>query len=97
MHAPPLSHPPALPPPSSTLLHARTNQLCDVEIDKVNKPYLPLASGEFSMATGYAIVGISTALSLAIGWASGSPALMATLVVSWLLGLAYSIELPFMR
>jgi homogentisate phytyltransferase/homogentisate geranylgeranyltransferase len=28
------------------------NQVFDVEIDKVNKPYLPLASGEFSMTTG---------------------------------------------
>lgn len=28
------------------------NQLYDVEIDKVNKPYLPLASGELSMQQG---------------------------------------------
>ncbi|CAI0415279.1 unnamed protein product [Linum tenue] len=35
------------------------NQLFDVEIDKVNKPTLPLASGEFSMATGVTIVAAS--------------------------------------
>ncbi|MBA0874331.1 hypothetical protein Goshw_015281, partial [Gossypium schwendimanii] len=32
------------------------NQLSDVEIDKVNKPYLPLASGEYSRLTGIMIV-----------------------------------------
>ncbi|CAI0427796.1 unnamed protein product, partial [Linum tenue] len=32
------------------------NQLTDIEIDKVNKPYLPLASGEFSVGTGVLIV-----------------------------------------
>ncbi|KAG5560972.1 hypothetical protein RHGRI_004107 [Rhododendron griersonianum] len=31
------------------------NQLTDVEIDKVNKPYLPLASGEISTELGIAI------------------------------------------
>jgi hypothetical protein len=32
------------------------NQLYDIEIDKVNKPNLPLASGEFSVAAGVALV-----------------------------------------
>ena len=32
------------------------NQVYDVRIDRVNKPYLPLASGEFSMQTGIALV-----------------------------------------
>ncbi|XP_059637374.1 homogentisate phytyltransferase 1, chloroplastic-like isoform X6 [Cornus florida] len=32
------------------------NQLSDIEIDKVNKPYLPLASGEYSVKTGVLIV-----------------------------------------
>ena len=32
------------------------NQIYDVPIDKINKPYLPLASGEFSMQTGVALV-----------------------------------------
>lgn len=43
------------------------NQLCDVEIDKVNKPYLPLASGEFSPALGRALVVASGMASLALG------------------------------
>ncbi|KAJ8426286.1 hypothetical protein Cgig2_016205 [Carnegiea gigantea] len=32
------------------------NQLSDIEIDKVNKPYLPLASGEYSTGAGAFIV-----------------------------------------
>ncbi|KAH9715692.1 homogentisate phytyltransferase 1 [Citrus sinensis] len=36
------------------------NQLYDVEIDKVNKPDLPLASGDFSRGTGIAIALISS-------------------------------------
>uniref|UniRef100_A0A7N0TBT2 Uncharacterized protein n=1 Tax=Kalanchoe fedtschenkoi TaxID=63787 RepID=A0A7N0TBT2_KALFE len=35
---------------------AGLNQLTDVEIDKINKPYLPLASGEMSYSTGVLIV-----------------------------------------
>lgn len=73
------------------------NQLYDVEIDKVNKPYLPLASGEISIKAGTWIVGITGAVSLAIGLASGSMPLVGTLGVSLLLGIAYSTDLPFLR
>ena len=38
------------------------NQIYDIDIDKVNKPYLPLASGEFSFITGIALVTICAAL-----------------------------------
>lgn len=71
--------------------------MTDIEIDKVNKPYLPLASGEFSIETGLIIVAASTLLSFLVGWISGSPALMVTLAVSWILGLAYSMDLPLLR
>jgi homogentisate phytyltransferase / homogentisate geranylgeranyltransferase len=73
------------------------NQLYDVEIDQVNKPYLPLASGELSLRQGWLIVGATAALSLALAAASGSPPLLATVGGSLLLGLVYSTELPFMR
>ena len=43
------------------------NQVYDIEIDRVNKPYLPLASGEFTKATGKGIVIASALVSLAIG------------------------------
>ena len=73
------------------------NQLYDIEIDKVNKPYLPLASGDFSVATGNAIIWVTGAISLAIGIASNSGPLLATLAGSLLLGIAYSTDLPFLR
>nr|POE71006.1 homogentisate geranylgeranyltransferase, chloroplastic [Quercus suber] len=40
------------------------NQLFDVEIDKVNKPDLPLASGAFSMSTGITIVTASLLMDI---------------------------------
>jgi homogentisate phytyltransferase/homogentisate geranylgeranyltransferase len=73
------------------------NQCFDVEIDKINKPYLPLASGEFSMATGIAIVAVTAVLSLLTGAASGSGPLFCTLAGSLVLGIVYSADLPFMR
>lgn len=73
------------------------NQIYDVEIDKVNKPYLPLASGDLTMQQGVGIVVGTAALSLVLGFLSGSVPLMLTLVLSLVLGVLYSIELPFMR
>ena len=70
------------------------NQLFDVEIDKVNKPTLPLASGELSMRSGTTIVGASLVAALLIGFAHpvySTFALRATLVGSALLGTAYSL------
>ncbi|EFJ42181.1 hypothetical protein VOLCADRAFT_45120, partial [Volvox carteri f. nagariensis] len=73
------------------------NQLYDIEIDKVNKPYLPLASGALTPAQGLAIVAVCAGVSVWIGVASGSCALLTTLLVSLVLGVLYSVELPFMR
>ncbi|RDX96280.1 Glycinol 4-dimethylallyltransferase, partial [Mucuna pruriens] len=38
------------------------NQLFDIEIDKINKPHLPLASGQLSFTTGVIIVASSVIL-----------------------------------
>ena len=73
------------------------NQLYDVEIDKVNKPNLPLASGEMTVASGNVIVGASLVVGLLLGWSSArwsSAALRLTLVGSALLGTIYSLP-PF--
>jgi homogentisate phytyltransferase / homogentisate geranylgeranyltransferase len=73
------------------------NQLYDIEIDRINKPHLPLASGAFSLAQGQWIVGITGILAIAI--ASLAPLaiaticshwLLATVVISIILGTAYS-------
>jgi homogentisate phytyltransferase/homogentisate geranylgeranyltransferase len=63
----------------------------------VNKPYLPLASGEFTPAAGAGIVAACTAGAFAIGLASGSAPLLWTLAASLVLGVLYSADLPLMR
>ncbi len=66
------------------------NQLEDVEIDRVNKPHLPLASGEFTRRQGQRIVLATGLLALGLsawqGWF-----LMATVWTSLLIGTAYSL------
>ncbi|MGK7893965.1 MAG: homogentisate phytyltransferase [Xenococcus sp. (in: cyanobacteria)] len=66
------------------------NQLTDVEIDRINKPHLPLASGAFSLSQGRWIVGITGFLAIAIAILSGWW-LFATVVISLLLGTIYSL------
>uniref|UniRef100_A0A1D1YFU5 Putative homogentisate phytyltransferase 1, chloroplastic n=1 Tax=Anthurium amnicola TaxID=1678845 RepID=A0A1D1YFU5_9ARAE len=73
------------------------NQLFDIEIDKVNKPNLPLASGEYSVRTGTAIVSIFALMSFFMGWMVGSWPLFWALFISFMLGTAYSINLPYLR
>jgi homogentisate phytyltransferase / homogentisate geranylgeranyltransferase len=65
------------------------NQIYDIEIDRINKPHLPLASGAFSLFQGQWIVGITGILAIAIA-AICSPWLLATVVISIILGTAYS-------
>ncbi|KAJ1260198.1 hypothetical protein BS78_10G214100 [Paspalum vaginatum] len=64
---------------------------------EVNKPTLPLASGEYTPATGVAIVSIFAAMSFGVGWAVGSQPLFWALFISFVLGTAYSINLPYFR
>ena len=66
------------------------NQLWDVSIDKINKPHLPLAAGEFSLLQGRWIVGIAGVLAITVAGASGMW-LLATVVVSLTIGTAYSL------
>ena len=66
------------------------NQITDVEIDRINKPYLPLASGALSMRAAYLIIGFSILLSLGIGLYLGRY-LLLTILLSLLLGTAYSL------
>ncbi|CAK7337552.1 unnamed protein product [Dovyalis caffra] len=73
------------------------NQLTDIEIDKVNKPYLPLASGEYSISTGMMIVTSFSIMSFWLGWIVGSWPLFWALFISFVLGTAYSINLPLLR
>jgi homogentisate phytyltransferase/homogentisate geranylgeranyltransferase len=66
------------------------NQLEDVEIDLINKPHLPIAAGEFSRVTGKWIVAVTGIMALGLaGWLGNW--LLATVVVSLLIGTAYSL------
>lgn len=66
------------------------NQLADVEIDRINKPTLPLASGAYSMTTGRRIVIGALLLALVTALSQGI-FLTITVVVSLLIGTAYSL------
>ncbi|RAM52721.1 MAG: homogentisate phytyltransferase [Hapalosiphonaceae cyanobacterium JJU2] len=66
------------------------NQLEDVAIDKVNKPHLPIAAGEFSQQTGKLIVGITGVLALVVAWLDG-PFLLGMVGISLAIGTAYSL------
>lgn len=69
------------------------NQLTDIEIDKVNKPHLPLASGAYSKSAAIAIISISVLLSIILGMIAGG-FLLGTLFISILIGTLYSLP-PF--
>lgn len=69
------------------------NQLEDVDIDRINKPSLPLASGEFSRKEGLMIVGVTGALSLVLSAIQGT-SLWLTVLLSVVIGTAYSLP-PF--
>ena len=66
------------------------NQVIDVELDKINKPELPIASGELSKSTAKKIVIISGIIAVGaaalLHWV-----LLLLIVVILLLGIAYSV------
>ena len=66
------------------------NQLEDVAIDQINKPHLPLASGDFSLATGKLIVAVTGILSLLLAGLQ-SRYLLGMVVISLAIGTAYSL------
>ncbi len=65
------------------------NQITDVAIDRINKPYLPLASGAFSMRMGYVIILVSLVVAVYLG-----KYMLLTVLLSLALGTAYSLP-PF--
>ncbi|KAK7315360.1 hypothetical protein VNO77_33904 [Canavalia gladiata] len=73
------------------------NHLSDVEIDKINKPFRPIASGEYSFGTGVIITASSLILSFWHCWIIGSWPLFWTLFVCFMMGTAYSVNMPLLR
>jgi homogentisate phytyltransferase / homogentisate geranylgeranyltransferase len=66
------------------------NQLTDVEIDRINKPDLPLASGAFTRLVAWRIVTVMGAIALSLAILQG-PFLLVTVGLSLLIGTAYSL------
>lgn len=66
------------------------NQLTDIEIDRINKPNLPLASGALAVSTGRVWVIASAVLALVVAALAG-PYLLFTVVVSMVIGTLYSL------
>eukprot|EP00256_Glycine_max_P070616 XP_025985211.1 glycinol 4-dimethylallyltransferase-like [Glycine max] len=71
------------------------NQLYDLEIDKINKPHLPIASGQFSFKTGVIVSASFLALSVGFTWITGSWPLIWNLIVISSTWTAYSIDVLF--
>jgi homogentisate phytyltransferase / homogentisate geranylgeranyltransferase len=65
------------------------NQLEDVEIDRVNKPFLPLAAGELTRRQAIAIVAVAAVLPVVLALTQG-PVELAGVVSALLVGVAYS-------
>jgi homogentisate phytyltransferase / homogentisate geranylgeranyltransferase len=66
------------------------NQLVDIELDKINKPLLPLAAGTMSKGMAKAILLISLATALIAAYAA-SAFLLLIISIILLIGIAYSV------
>jgi homogentisate phytyltransferase/homogentisate geranylgeranyltransferase len=70
------------------------NQITDVEIDRVNKPHLPIAAGVLGVRAAWWIVAIAAAVPLAMALTQG-PLEVVAVLAALAIGAAYS--LPPMR
>ena len=66
------------------------NQITDVGIDRVNKPWLPIAAGELSLRAAWWIVGACTVVPLAAALTQGAME-TAAVAISLAVGAAYSL------
>ena len=66
------------------------NQLQDIAVDRINKPYLPLASGEYSVTQGRWIVAAAGVVAMIVAATQGR-FLFLTVGLSMLIGTAYSL------
>ncbi|KAL2992758.1 hypothetical protein AAZX31_10G065700 [Glycine max] len=73
------------------------NQVFDFEIDKINKPYLPLPSGKLSFTNAVFITVSSAVLSFGLSSIIGSRPLIWSLVLCFLPWTGYSVNVPMLR
>ena len=55
------------------------NQITDVEIDRINKPYLPIAAGDLSMTQAWWIVGVCGLVPVLLALTQGTVELVGVL------------------
>lgn len=67
------------------------NQIYDKEIDELNKPFLPVASGEMSETAAWAAVGLSGIVGPAIVYNFFPVLLFKLYMLGWTLGAVYSV------
>lgn len=70
------------------------NQIFDVEVDKVNKPFLPIAAGELSKRTAWILLSACAIVGPAIVLSTFSPLIFGLYAFGTLIGTAYSVP-PF--
>lgn len=70
------------------------NQITDVEIDRVNKPHLPIAAGELSRDAAWRIVALAAVVPLALALTQG---LLETAAVVGALAVGAAYSLPPVR
>ncbi len=66
------------------------NQIEDVDIDRVNKPFLPIAAGDLSLRVAWWIVGVSAALPVLMALTQGVIEVVSVMT-ALLVGAAYSV------
>jgi homogentisate phytyltransferase/homogentisate geranylgeranyltransferase len=66
------------------------NQITDVEIDRINKPHLPLAAGELTREAAWRIVAVAAVLPVVLGLTQG-PLETGAVVAALAVGAAYSL------
>jgi homogentisate phytyltransferase/homogentisate geranylgeranyltransferase len=66
------------------------NQITDVDIDRINKPYLPIAAGDLSLPRAKLIVAVATVLPLAMALTQGAAETVAV-AAALAVGALYSL------
>jgi homogentisate phytyltransferase/homogentisate geranylgeranyltransferase len=72
------------------------NQIADVEMDKINKPYLPLAAGTLTRKNALAIVYTALAICLVVSFFA-SLFYFGLIVLILLIGIAYSLPPLYLK
>lgn len=75
---------------SANVFIVGVNQLTDVDIDRINKPWLPLAAGTMSLSVGRVVVAGAALVAVVVGAVAG-PWMLAAAVVGLVVGAAYSL------